>query len=71
MDYYLTVWRKYADFSGRARRSEYWLFALINFCASVILELLAFAGSATKKISSRYCSGFRASPISSQPLSLR
>ena len=24
--------QKYADFSGRATRSEYWLFVLMNFC---------------------------------------
>ena len=30
MDWYLTVLRKYAVFQGRARRKEYWMFALIN-----------------------------------------
>jgi len=30
MDWYLKVLRQYADFSGRARRMEYWMFALIN-----------------------------------------
>ena len=30
MNYYLDVWRKYADFSGRARRKEYWMFTLLN-----------------------------------------
>jgi uncharacterized membrane protein YhaH (DUF805 family) len=28
--------KKYADFSGRARRSEYWFFALAAFCAYVV-----------------------------------
>lgn len=31
-----TALTKYADFSGRARRSEYWLFALISFVFSLI-----------------------------------
>lgn len=30
MHWYLDVLRKYATFSGRARRREYWTFALIN-----------------------------------------
>ena len=28
--YYLDVLRKYAEFNGRARRSEYWYFVLFN-----------------------------------------
>jgi uncharacterized membrane protein YhaH (DUF805 family) len=31
MKYYLEVLKKYATFSGRARRSEYWYFVLFNF----------------------------------------
>jgi len=31
MKYYLEVLKKYAVFSGRARRSEYWYFVLFNF----------------------------------------
>ena len=34
---YLEPFTKYADFSGRATRSEYWLFTIIN---SVILAVL-------------------------------
>lgn len=30
MNYYFSVLKKYADFNGRARRSEYWVFGLIN-----------------------------------------
>ena len=30
MKYYLEVLKKYAVFSGRARRSEYWYFTLFN-----------------------------------------
>lgn len=32
--------QKYADFSGRARRSEYWYFVLAYFVAIVALEIL-------------------------------
>ena len=38
MNWYLQVLRKYADFTGRARRKEYWMFALFNF----IFLLVAF-----------------------------
>jgi uncharacterized membrane protein YhaH (DUF805 family) len=41
MNWYLTVFKKYAEFSGRARRKEYWIFALFNlifFIAAMILD---------------------------------
>ena len=41
-------WRKYAVFSGRASRSEYWWWALIAFGVSFVLQLIgniAFGGS--------------------------
>lgn len=30
MSWYLEVWKKFAVFSGRARRKEYWMFLLLN-----------------------------------------
>lgn len=40
MDWYIAVLRKYAVFSGRARRKEYWMFCLFNFIfAGVALAL--------------------------------
>jgi uncharacterized membrane protein YhaH (DUF805 family) len=35
--------KKYADFSGRARRSEYWFFSLATFLAGFVLRLLGLA----------------------------
>lgn len=35
MDWYLTALKKYAVFRGRARRKEYWYFALFNFLISL------------------------------------
>ena len=35
-----SVFSKYATFSGRARRSEYWYFALFNFIISLVLSIL-------------------------------
>lgn len=40
MNTYLHVLRKYAIFSGRASRKEYWVFYLYNFTFSVIAVLL-------------------------------
>ena len=35
-----TCLSKYVDFSGRARRSEYWYFALFNFLVSIVTSIL-------------------------------
>ena len=41
MNWYLDVLKnKYATFSGRARRKEYWMFLLINLVVSVALALI-------------------------------
>jgi uncharacterized membrane protein YhaH (DUF805 family) len=40
MDWYLTVLRKYADFQGRARRKEYWMFFLFNIIVAMVLGIL-------------------------------
>ena len=36
-DYYLETYRKYFDFDGRARRSEYWYFVLYHILVSIFL----------------------------------
>ena len=40
LDWYKKVLSQYADFSGRARRSEYWYFALCNFLISLVLSVV-------------------------------
>ena len=40
MNWYLGVLKKYAVFSGRAQRAEYWYFTLFNMIATIILMLL-------------------------------
>ncbi|UBO75265.1 DUF805 domain-containing protein [Aeromonas rivuli] len=40
MAWYLTVMKKYAVFSGRARRKEYWMFVLCNLGIALVLSLL-------------------------------
>lgn len=41
MHWYFAVLGKYATFAGRARRKEYWMFALINFVICVALGIVA------------------------------
>ena len=40
MNWYLGVLKKYAVFSGRAQRAEYWYFVLFNTIVSIILMVL-------------------------------
>lgn len=45
MNWYLEVLQKYAEFTGRARRTEYWMFVLFNIIiASVLLFLENLVG---------------------------
>ena len=42
MNYFIDcLTKKYACFSGRARRQEYWLFVLFNLIASIIIGVIA------------------------------
>ena len=42
MNYFIDcLTKKYACFSGRARRKEYWLFVLFNLIASIIIGVIA------------------------------
>lgn len=41
MEWYLAVLKKYADFSGRARRKEYWMFFLFNVIFALAMGLLS------------------------------
>lgn len=43
MNWYAIPFKKYADFSGRAQRSEYWFFVLFNFLISAGLTLIDFS----------------------------
>lgn len=40
MNWYLKVLRQFADFSGRARRKEYWMFALFNMIFIIVAMIL-------------------------------
>jgi uncharacterized membrane protein YhaH (DUF805 family) len=40
MQWYLGVLKNYAVFSGRARRKEFWMFALFNFLIAIAMAIL-------------------------------
>ncbi|MEI7450462.1 MAG: DUF805 domain-containing protein [Desulfomonile sp.] len=42
MNWYLEVLKKYAVFGGRARRREYWSFALFNVLISIVLAIIDY-----------------------------
>jgi uncharacterized membrane protein YhaH (DUF805 family) len=42
MDWYLKVLKQYADFEGRARRTEYWTFILVNFLIFILFLCLEY-----------------------------
>lgn len=47
MNWYIDVLKKYAVFTGRARRMEFWMFALFNFIISIVLACIdVFLGTA-------------------------
>ena len=43
MKYFLYCLQHYADFNGRARRSEYWFFQLFNFLIAIGIYLIVLA----------------------------
>jgi len=42
MDWYLQALIKYAEFNGRSRRKEYWMFALFNLIFSIVATVLDY-----------------------------
>ena len=42
MKWYIKCIRQYADFKGRARREEYWMFTLFNFLITMVLLIPFF-----------------------------
>lgn len=43
MNWYLAVLKNYAGFSGRARRTEYWMFFLINVIITLVFNVIGLA----------------------------
>ena len=40
MEWYIKCWKNYAVFQGRARRKEFWMFALFNFVICMALSMI-------------------------------
>ncbi len=40
MEWYLAVLKKYAVFTGRSRRKEYWMFFIFNVLITLVLEFI-------------------------------
>lgn len=54
--YYLEALKKYATFSGRARRKEFWYYCLMNYIIALVVSILMFAsmGNSLNSIMSGY-----------------
>ncbi len=64
MNWYIEVMKKYAVFSGRARRKEYWYFALFNFIISIVLIIIdAVIGSFNPDVGMGFLGGVYALAI--------
>ncbi|WP_299774887.1 DUF805 domain-containing protein [uncultured Pseudoteredinibacter sp.] len=40
MEYFMDALKRYADFSGRARRKQYWMFVLFYFIFSIVVTIV-------------------------------
>lgn len=55
MNWYISVLKQYAVFSGRARRTEYWMFVLCNIIVMLLLGMVdKLIGGDNELISSIY-----------------
>lgn len=43
MKWFLTVLKNYADFNGRSRRKEYWMFSLFNLIFCIVAMIADYA----------------------------
>lgn len=61
MNWYLEGFRKFFDFSGRARRKEYWIFCLISLFVSFIAGFIdGFTGTFNEDTGFGFLSAFYA-----------
>ena len=57
MSWYFAVLKKYAVFSGRARRKEYWMFFLFNFIIAIVLAFIEGIAGIAPEIDSSVLGG--------------
>jgi uncharacterized membrane protein YhaH (DUF805 family) len=57
MEWFLLAWKRGAEFSGRSRRKEYWMFQLFNFLVVLFILVLALiaGGDAAVKLGPGCC----------------
>jgi len=49
MSWYLQVWQRYAEFTGRSRRMEFWMFFLYNVVILLVLYLASVGFALVKQ----------------------
>ncbi len=49
MSWYLRVWQRYAEFTGRSRRIEFWTFTLYNIAIFAVLYLASVGFALVKQ----------------------
>ena len=54
MNWYIGCWKKYVEFSGRARRREFWLFFLFNILAGIVAGVLDLVLGTGRMLNSAY-----------------
>lgn len=54
MYWYTQVLSRYADFTGRARRKEYWMFTLVNLLIMLALVIIQEAAGITPLLTGLY-----------------
>lgn len=40
-DHYVACWKRYAEFSGRSSKKQYWSFALINLAVAIVVSIIS------------------------------
>jgi uncharacterized membrane protein YhaH (DUF805 family) len=63
MKYYLLAFKKYGDFSGRATRTEYWMFNLVHAIVLLFLYFGAFGSSIFETTSDPYYGTYEMSTL--------
>ena len=63
MEYMFMPLKRYADFSGRSRRKEYWMFVLFLMAVNLLLYTFALAGAVSAASSGQAGAGLGLSMI--------
>jgi uncharacterized membrane protein YhaH (DUF805 family) len=64
MQWYIGVFKKFAQFAGRARRKEFWMFTLFNIIVGIVIGIVESALGLATTSSSNGTMSFNGGPIS-------